>query len=39
VRCPDTDPIRHDLTAEAIRLTRLMRALLPEDGEVADADL
>jgi RNA polymerase sigma-70 factor (ECF subfamily) len=32
---PDTDPIRHDLTAEAIRLTRLVRALLPEDGEVA----
>ncbi|TDW86746.1 RNA polymerase sigma factor [Kribbella sp. VKM Ac-2566] len=32
---PDTDPIRHELTAEAIRLTRLIRALLPEDGEVA----
>jgi RNA polymerase sigma-70 factor, ECF subfamily len=32
---PGTDPIRHDLTAEAIRLTRLIRALLPEDGEVA----
>ncbi|GAA2634935.1 RNA polymerase sigma factor [Paractinoplanes durhamensis] len=32
---PDTDPIRHDLTAEAIRLTRLIRALLPADGEVA----
>ncbi len=32
---PDTDPIRHDLTAEAIRLTRLIRGLLPEDGEVA----
>ncbi len=32
---PDTDPVRHDLTAEAIRLTRLVRALLPEDGEVA----
>jgi RNA polymerase sigma-70 factor, ECF subfamily len=31
----DTDPVRHDLTAEAIRLTRLIRALLPEDGEVA----
>jgi RNA polymerase sigma-70 factor, ECF subfamily len=30
-----TDPVRHDLTAEAIRLTRLMRALMPEDGEVA----
>ncbi len=32
---PDTDPVRHDLTAEAIRLTRLVRALMPEDGEVA----
>ena len=32
---PDTDPVRHDLTAEAIRLTRLIRGLLPEDGEVA----
>ncbi|WP_406081320.1 RNA polymerase sigma factor [Micromonospora sp. NBC_00858] len=32
---PDTDPVRHDLTAEAIRLTRLISALLPEDGEVA----
>jgi RNA polymerase sigma-70 factor (ECF subfamily) len=32
---PDTDPVRHDLTAEAIRLTRLIRDLLPEDGEVA----
>ena len=32
---PDTDPVRHDLTAEAIRLTRLIRALLPHDGEVA----
>ncbi|QMU68370.1 RNA polymerase sigma factor [Streptacidiphilus sp. P02-A3a] len=32
---PDTDPLRPDLTAEAIRLTRLIRALLPEDGEVA----
>jgi RNA polymerase sigma-70 factor (ECF subfamily) len=32
---PDTDPVRHDLTAEAIRLTRLIRALLPRDGEVA----
>jgi RNA polymerase sigma-70 factor, ECF subfamily len=31
----DTDPIRHDLTAEAIRLTRLIRALMPQDGEVA----
>ena len=32
---PDTDPVRHDLTAEAIRLTRLIRALMPENGEVA----
>jgi RNA polymerase sigma-70 factor (ECF subfamily) len=32
---PDTDPVRRDLTAEAIRLTRLIRALLPQDGEVA----
>ncbi len=32
---PDTDPVRHDLTAEAIRLTRLIRALLPDNGEVA----
>jgi RNA polymerase sigma-70 factor (ECF subfamily) len=32
---PDTDPVRHDLTAEAIRLTRLIRALMPADGEVA----
>jgi RNA polymerase sigma-70 factor (ECF subfamily) len=32
---PDTDPVRHDLTAEAIRLTRLIRALLPQNGEVA----
>ena len=32
---PDTDPVRHDLTAEAIRLTRIVRDLLPEDGEVA----
>lgn len=32
---PDTDPVRHDLTLEAIRLTRLIRALMPEDGEVA----
>lgn len=30
----DTNPVRDDLTAEAIRLTRLLRALLPEDGEV-----
>ncbi len=32
---PDTDPVRHELTAEAIRLTRLIRALVPDDGEVA----
>jgi RNA polymerase sigma-70 factor (ECF subfamily) len=32
---PDTDPVRRDLTAEAIRLTRLIRVLLPDDGEVA----
>jgi RNA polymerase sigma-70 factor (ECF subfamily) len=31
---PDTDPVRADLTAEAIRLTRLIRELLPDDGEV-----
>jgi RNA polymerase sigma-70 factor (ECF subfamily) len=31
----DTDPVRPHLTAEAIRLTRLIRALLPDDGEVA----
>ncbi|MFF0307351.1 RNA polymerase sigma factor [Streptosporangium sp. NPDC004379] len=30
---PGTDPVRHDMTAEAIRLTRLVRALMPEDGE------
>jgi RNA polymerase sigma-70 factor (ECF subfamily) len=29
------DPLRPGLTAEAIRLTRLIRALLPGDGEVA----
>ncbi|MEV6214314.1 DUF6596 domain-containing protein [Nocardia sp. NPDC051833] len=32
---PDADPVRNDLTAEAIRLTRLIRELLPGDGEVA----
>jgi RNA polymerase sigma-70 factor, ECF subfamily len=32
---PGTDPVRQDLTAEAIRLARLIRALLPDDGEVA----
>ncbi len=31
----DTDPLRPGLTAEAIRLTRLLRGLLPDDGEVA----
>jgi RNA polymerase sigma-70 factor (ECF subfamily) len=31
---PGVDPIRHDLTAEAIRLTRLIHALMPEHGEV-----
>ncbi|MEU3272227.1 DUF6596 domain-containing protein [Saccharomonospora sp. NPDC006951] len=30
-----TDPVRDELTAEAIRLTRLIRALLPDDGEAA----
>ncbi|MDE3215559.1 MAG: RNA polymerase sigma factor, partial [Gemmatimonadota bacterium] len=32
---PEHDPIRPGLTAEAIRLARLLRALMPEDGEVA----
>ncbi|MDQ0613442.1 RNA polymerase sigma-70 factor (ECF subfamily) [Microbacterium sp. W4I4] len=32
---PATDSVRDDLTAEAIRLTRLVRELLPDDGEVA----
>jgi len=31
---PDTEPLRHDLTTEAIRLTRLIHTLLPRDGEV-----
>jgi len=30
-----TEPVRHDLTAEAIRLTRLIRALMPDNGEAA----
>ncbi|MFC8732783.1 RNA polymerase sigma factor [Luteimicrobium sp. NPDC057192] len=30
---PGTDPVRQDLTAEAIRLARLLHALLPDDGE------
>lgn len=32
---PESDSVRDDLTTEAIRLVRLMRALLPEDGGVA----
>lgn len=32
---PGTDPVRRDLAAEAIRLTRLIRGLMPDDGEVA----
>ncbi|MFZ0324913.1 MAG: DUF6596 domain-containing protein [Actinomycetes bacterium] len=32
---PDTDPIRPALTAEAIRLTRLIRSLMPDEGEAA----
>jgi RNA polymerase sigma-70 factor (ECF subfamily) len=32
---PGSDPVRQDLTAEAIRLTRLLHSLLPDDGEVA----
>ena len=32
---PDAAPVRQELTGEAIRLTRLIRALLPDDGEVA----
>jgi RNA polymerase sigma-70 factor, ECF subfamily len=32
---PDTPPVRQELTAEAIRLARLLRDLLPEEGEVA----
>jgi RNA polymerase sigma-70 factor (ECF subfamily) len=31
---PEAGPVRPDLTAEAIRLTRLIRALIPDDGEV-----
>ncbi|HEV7172283.1 RNA polymerase sigma factor [Pedococcus sp.] len=31
---PDSDPLRHELTAEAIRLSRLLRSLVPQDGEV-----
>ncbi len=29
---PETDPVRADLTAEAIRLTRLVRELMPTTG-------
>ncbi|MEU4693790.1 sigma-70 family RNA polymerase sigma factor [Actinoplanes sp. NPDC023714] len=32
---PGTDPIRRDLTSSGIELTRLLRALMPDDGEVA----
>jgi RNA polymerase sigma-70 factor (ECF subfamily) len=32
---PDKEALRSDLTAEAIRLTRLVHALMPADGEVA----
>jgi RNA polymerase sigma-70 factor (ECF subfamily) len=32
---PGHEPVRSDLTAEAIRLTRLVHALMPADGEVA----
>ena len=31
---PDAAPIREDLTAEAIRLTRMLHRLLPDNGEV-----
>ena len=31
---PEQEPVRGDLTAEAIRLTRLVHALMPADGEV-----
>jgi RNA polymerase sigma-70 factor (ECF subfamily) len=32
---PGSDPVRHELTGEAIRLARLLRELLPDDGEPA----
>jgi RNA polymerase sigma-70 factor (ECF subfamily) len=32
---PGTDPVRRELTTEAIRLTRLVCELMPHDGEVA----
>ena len=31
---PDTAPVRQELTGESIRLARLLRQLLPADGEV-----
>ncbi len=31
---PDTAPVRQELTSEAIRLARLLRELMPDDGEV-----
>lgn len=31
---PDANPVRNELTAEAIRLTRVLHDLLPDDGEV-----
>jgi RNA polymerase sigma-70 factor (ECF subfamily) len=31
---PEQEPVRSELTAEAIRLTRLVRELMPADGEV-----
>ncbi|GAA3727881.1 sigma factor-like helix-turn-helix DNA-binding protein [Leifsonia bigeumensis] len=31
----ESEPVRRELTAEAIRMTRLVRELLPHDGEVA----
>lgn len=30
---PDTEPVRQELTGEAIRLARLLHQLLPDDGE------
>jgi len=32
---PNTDPVRRELTDEAIRLTRMLHDLVPRDGEVA----
>lgn len=32
---PDAEPVRRELTAEAIRLARLVHALMPADGEAA----